>query len=152
MKTNDLIAMLQQTDPENECEVCVGNCPVWLLDKLPWYYDGKRQSVERKDGWPIRGGYPGWGMKLNIRYDDLEGALLDNPDMELDLSGITYDGKVNPRHQQQLDRWIAEGRKFQIWDQLAKQARKEGRELPPFPPLSFKERLSAWLRKIGWIE
>lgn len=156
MKTNEFIKLLQEEDPSNECDVCVGNNPVSWVEKLPYYYDGKQTIVERVDGYPVRGGYPSGTMKMKIHYDTLEDALMDNPDMELDLSGITYEGKVNPRDQKYIDQWIQDGRHFQEWRVKLIEAHKNGTEPPPIsdraPNPTFKTKLGNWLRSVGVID
>lgn len=153
MKTNDLIKLLQKEDPDNICDVCVGNHPVYFVESQPYYYDGRQEFVERQDGLPIRGGYPSGTRKIKIHYDTLEDALLDNPNMELDLSGITYEGKVDDRHQQHIDQWINEGRQFQEWRKKSEEAHKNGTKPPSiFELVSFKTKLGSWLRKVGVIE
>ena len=153
MKTNEFIKLLQEEDPNNECDVCVGNHPVHWIEKLPYYYDGRQEKVERENGIPVRGGYPSGTIKLKIHYDTLEDALLDNPEMELDLSGITYQGKVDSYRKEFIDQWIADGRKFQECKKKLEEAHKNGTEPPSIcDPITFKTKLGNWLRKVGVIE
>ena len=41
MTTTDLIKLLQEIDPEGDTEVCIGNTPIWYVERLPAYYDGR---------------------------------------------------------------------------------------------------------------
>lgn len=150
--------MLQEADPENKADVCVSNYPVSYVDLQPYYYDGRQQFIEKDDkGNYVRGGYPTGTFKLKIFYDTLEDALLDNPDMELDLSGITYEGKVSERHMEAINEWIAEGRKFVAWLKAAKEAHDKGLLLPPIidseiGDLSNGKPKQTWLRKLyNWF-
>ena len=154
MKTNELIELLKKVDPNNECDICVDNHPVSNAYKTEYYYDGRLESVERDANWhPIRGGYPDDGFKVYIKYDTLEDALRDNPDMELDLSGITYEGKVNQRYKECIDEWIKEGRRFQVWKEQLEENHKNN--LPPPPFLLRRElwqhKLKTWLKKLKLI-
>lgn len=154
MKTNELIKQLQEADPKNECEVCINNHPVNYVDKMEYYWDGRLEQVTRDNhGTPVRGGYPAGGLKLKIHYDTLEDALSDNPDMELDLSGITYQGNVQERYMDCINEWIKDGKEFQEWKKKSDEAHAAGK--PPIPILSKKEaykfRFTNWLRKLKII-
>lgn len=150
MKTNEFIKLLQQEDPNNECDVCVGNHPVNNIEKIPYYYDGRQEFIEYDDtGYPIKGGFPLGTMKLKIHYDTLENALMENPDMVLDLSGITYQGKVDANYQKSIDEFIQQGRQLQTWRAEYAEARKNGKKLPPISkPLTFKDKLVNWLANL----
>jgi len=83
MTTAELITLLQQEDPEGTAEVCVGTAPVWCVEKLPYYYDGRLEFVERRNGVPVRAGWRDEGVKVRIRTDDVESAIYDNPTVEI---------------------------------------------------------------------
>jgi len=49
VKTKDLIAQLQREDPSGELECCVGNEDIYLVERLPSYYDGDLKfALERE--------------------------------------------------------------------------------------------------------
>lgn len=75
--------MIQQEDPEGTAEVCVGTAPVWFVERVPAYYDGRLEFVERVNGKPVRAGWRADGSKVRIRTDDVETAIYDNPDVEI---------------------------------------------------------------------
>jgi hypothetical protein len=151
MKVSELIKELQELDPNDECQVCVGNSPLRWVERLPWYYDGRMTFIEYDTrSIPIKGGYPNHGSKIMFHYDTLEDALMDNPDMELDLSGITYQGKVEERYAKMIDKWIQQGREFQDWKKKYAAAYELGKQY--WPNVSFRTRLTNWLRRLGVID
>ena len=61
----EFIKLLQEEDPNDECVICVNNHPVSWLEKLPYYYDGRLEYIEKDDnGHVIKVGYLGGGMKM----------------------------------------------------------------------------------------
>ena len=46
--TAEFIKMIQQEDPEGTAEVCVGTAPVWFVERVPAYYDGRLEFVEQR--------------------------------------------------------------------------------------------------------
>src|SRR5579885_2183350 len=158
IKTSEFIKMLLEEDPNDECYVCVGNHPVRWLEKLPYYYDGRMEWIERdKDtNQPIKAGYKSGEMKLKIHYDTLEDVFLDHPDVELELSGITYQGKVQGHYYDAIEEWQKEGREFQEWRRQCDEARKNGKEMPSIhiqsTPEKLQDRIHTWFRKLGLIK
>jgi hypothetical protein len=154
MKTNELIEELKQLDPDNECDVCVGTHPVRFPDRMPWYYDGRKETVVRdENNNPILVGYIAGADKIKLISDSIEDALLDNPDCPIDVSGITYKGEVDARHQKWLDRCISEGRKYKAWEKAYKEAREKGLPTPWIEDdRSWKNKLANMLKKVGLIE
>jgi len=157
IKTSQFIKMLQEEDPNDECYVCVSNYPVKWIEKLPYYYDGRMEWVERNEqGDPIRVGYPSGVQKIKIHYDTIEDALMDNPDAELILDGITYQGQVSERHMESIREWKKEGKDFQEWKRLNDEAYKNGTEPPPIiinsEVGSLKTRMHRWLRALGLLK
>ncbi len=75
MTTTQLIELLKQEDPEGTAEVCVGVNPVWCVERMPYYYDGRLEFVERVKGLPVRAGWRDNGLKVKIRTDDIETAI-----------------------------------------------------------------------------
>jgi hypothetical protein len=148
IKTSEFIKMLQKEDPLDECYVCVGNHPVSWVERLPAYYDGRMEWIEKDEhGTPIKVGYPSGKMKLTIHYDTVEDALLDNPDAELILDGITYEGQVQERYWNYIQEWIKEGREFQEWKHRDDKAYKNGTEPPPIV-FQSDEPKENWLGKL----
>jgi hypothetical protein len=156
MKTSELIKLLQKEDPDDQCFVCIDNHPVSGVGSMAYYWDGRLESVVRDENHlPIKAGYPSGVRKMKIFYDSLEEALMDNPNVELDLSGITYNGTVSERHMASIESWKKEGKEFQEWKNKYDEAYKRGEkfiDLPmPNPKLTWKKKLGDWLEKIGLI-
>ena len=157
IKTSEFIKMLQEEDPNDECYVCVSNHPVSWIEKLPYYYDGRMEWIEKDEhGTPVKVGYPGGKQKLKIHYDTVEDALMDNPDAELILDGITYQGQVQDRYWAFLQECIKDGREFQEWKRQSDEAHKNGTEPPPIVIKSevgsLRERMHRWLQGLGLIK
>lgn len=151
MKASELIAELKELDPNDECQICIGNSPLRRVERLPHYYDGRMQVVERDHrDIPVRGGYPNHGCKITLHYDDLEDALLDNPDMELDLSGITYNGKIEERYATMIEKWIKQGREFQDWKKNYTLAYESGKKFEP--KIKLRTRFTNLLKRLGIID
>ena len=159
MKTSELISILQKEDPNDECTVCVGVHPVSWVQKAHWYYDGRLQLIERdKNNSIIKVGYKAGGNKLKLHYDTLEDALMDYPDAELELSGITYNGKVDEDRMKTIKSYQKEGLAYKKWNEDYTQAKKMGLPQPEFPaitiesdPETLQGRIEVWLRKLGLI-
>ena len=96
MTTAQLIELLKQEDPEGTAEVCVGVNPVWFVEKVPAYYDGRLEFVERIKGLPVRAGWRSEGDKVKIHTDDIETAIYDNPDVEI-VEPLRSDGRHTAR-------------------------------------------------------
>lgn len=157
IKTSQLIKMLLEEDPNDECYVCVGNHPVRWVERAPYYYDGRMEYVERNENHkPIKVGYKAGTDKLKIHYDTIEDALMDNPDAELETSGITYQGQVNEMYMSPIRAWQQEGRDFQEWKRQLDEAHKLGKEPPPIVIRSeahtLQGKMETWLRSIGLIK
>jgi hypothetical protein len=154
MKTSELIKQLRDIDPNDECDVCIGNHPIRYVDRMPWWYDGRKETVVRdpETNRPILAGYIGGNNKIKLIEDSIEEALLANPDVELDLSGITNGSKIYPHYQKNIDHWIEEGRKYQAWDKAVKEARDNGLPIPFPDERTWKQKLAGVLRRIGLID
>lgn len=154
IKTSEFIKMLQEEDPNDECYVCVGNRPVRFIENLPYYYDGRMEWVERDEhNHVIKAGYMAGVRKLKIHGEDLEDVLLEEPDVELELSGITYQGKVDSRYWDAIQAWRRDGLEYQEWRKKADEARKKGQPMPDIvikgTPESLQNRIHTWLTKLG---
>lgn len=79
MKTKKLIALLQEEDPSGELDVCVGNVDIHFVERLPAYYDGSLQVLERDEDckyYNITGGrYVRAGEKVNIHTLSITDAI-----------------------------------------------------------------------------
>jgi hypothetical protein len=157
MKTSEFIKMLQEEDPNDECTVSVGNCPVSFVDKAPYYYDGRLQYIERNEsGKVVKVGWKAGGMKLNIRCDSIEDALLDYPNAEIEWSGVTYQGKTTQDRLDYIDDCVKEGKELEEWVEQMRQNHAVG--LPP-PPIIIKSepeylqgKMMKWFKKLGLIK
>lgn len=155
MKTSQLIKLLQKIDPNDECIVCIDNHPVKDIDRQPYYYDGRLEYIERDRQYnPIKVGYKAGGDKIKVFYDTLEDALMDNPDAELELSAITYQGAVSQRHLDYINDCIKEGKEFQDWKQESEEAHKNKTQDPVISPPSktIREKMSKWFKHIGLLK
>lgn len=91
MKTNELIKLLQEADPDNECEVCSSNDIIIGVDRMPSYWDGRLMKVERDENHdPVKLSYVSSGNKIKLLIDCFEEAIYDNPDVEVDF-GVNND-------------------------------------------------------------
>jgi hypothetical protein len=93
MTTKEFIEFLQKEDPEGTAEVVVDNQPVYVVERLPGYYDGPYwkliQDPTKKGSYNILGiTYTKLGNKLRIRTMGHNDVLWDNPEaiVELDPS------------------------------------------------------------------
>jgi hypothetical protein len=157
MKTSEFIKLLQAEDPNDECTVCISNHPVSWIEKLPYYYDGRLEYIEKDaSGTVLKVGYKAGGMKLKIHYDTIEDVLMDYPDAEWELSGVTYKGHVEDRHTDYLKACKKDGKEFEEWKALADTAKAKGLPMPDIvisaSPDSLQQRMHKWLQTLGLIK
>jgi hypothetical protein len=93
MTTNELIARLREEDPEGNTQVVVGNTPIYTVESLPAYYDGCMQVLiqdHSKDPYYNITGirFQSDGRKVSLGRMDWEDVLWNNPQAEIDLSGL----------------------------------------------------------------
>ena len=90
MTTAELIRLLQEADPEGTTPVCVGNQDVYLVQRLPAYYDGPLQQLVHDPAkvgkaWSVVGArLTASGYKVDIRPLSIRDAMEDNPDLPVD--------------------------------------------------------------------
>jgi hypothetical protein len=113
MKTKDLIKQLQECDPEGETEVCVHNVPIYYVDNLPAYYDGKLQVLindpEKEPYYSVVGAkFVSTGRKVVINTLGIDDAIHSDPDLpvEIDNDIPTYDFSYAKR----VEEWRKEAR------------------------------------------
>lgn len=157
MKTSEFIKLLQEEDPNDECEVCVNNHPISWLERAPYYYDGRLEYIEKDEkGNVIRVGYKAGGSKMKIHYDTIEDVLMDYPDAEWELSGVTYKGSVENRHTDYLKACKKDGKEFEEWKKQCDQAKAQGLPYPDITisasPDSLQQRMHKWLQTLGLIK
>lgn len=157
MKTSEFIKMLQEEDPNDECTVSVGNCPVRWIEKLPYYYDGRLQHIERDaSGKVVKVGWKSGGHKLKIHYDTIEDALMDYPDAEIEWSGVTYQGKTTQDRLEYIDTLVREGKEMEAWVKQLHDNHAKGLPPPPIVIKSDPEHLQAkmmkWFKKLGLVK
>lgn len=153
MKVSQLIKELTELDPSDECEICINNHPVSSVSRMPYYWDGRLEEVIRDHRHiPTKVGYPNHGSKIKIHFDTIEDALLDNPDAELDLSGITYQGKVEEGRMKDIEEWIRQGREFQEWKKTDLLAIESGKGFRKLQKKRLKARFTSLLRRLSIIE
>jgi len=92
MTSKELIEELLKVDPDGTTEVCLNNCPIWLLEPKPAYYDGVLQILirdENKKGYNIKGmKFSTKGHKIHIKTANISDILFMNPDAILDFNDI----------------------------------------------------------------
>jgi hypothetical protein len=160
MKTSEFIKMLQKEDPNDECTVSVDNCPVSFVERLPYYYDGRLQCIERDaSGKVIRVGWKAGGMKLKIHYDTIEDALMDYPDAEIEWSGLVRQGKsIDQGRIDYIDECVKNGKDFEDW--LKRMHQNHSKGLPPPPivitseacPETLQFKMMKWFKKLGLVK
>lgn len=151
MKTSELIKELTELDPTDECEICIKNHPVSSVDRMPYYWDGRLEEVIRDHRYiPTKVGYPNHGSKIKIYFDTIEDALLDNPDAELDLSGITYQGKIEERRMKDIEKWKRQGYEFQKWKKNYATAYESGKKYEP--KIKLRTKFTHLLKRLGLID
>jgi hypothetical protein len=151
VKVSELIKQLLELDPDDECALCVNNHPIRCATREPTYWDGRAQFVERDHAFiPIKAGYKSGGCKISFHYDTLEDALMDNPDVELDLSGITYQDKVEERYAKQIERWKQQGYEFQEWKKNYTIAYESGQKYEP--KIKLRTKITNLLKRLRIID
>jgi len=94
MTTNELIDALRSADQSGKLQVVVGNVPIYTVDRLPAYYDGRMQELIQDHSRDPYYNIVGFrvkrsGQKINLCTIDFETVLWDNPDAEVDLSDLS---------------------------------------------------------------
>lgn len=87
MTTKDLIALLQEADPDGTTEVCVDNQAIVGVLHLGAYYDGALQQVfsDAPGRYPTSARVTKKGYKIVIDYLSIEDLIYDNPDFPVEL-------------------------------------------------------------------
>lgn len=108
MKTKELIKFLQEEDPEGNCDVAVGNCPITYIERLPYYYDGRLQFVEQDvNGKYIRAGWKSDCSKIVFHYTSVRDVLSRHPELPIETSGASK----NDDMEKIINEWRQEGRR-----------------------------------------
>lgn len=94
MNTRELIAELQQQDPSGEVTVCVGNSPIFFVERLPAYYDGPlldltRDPTKKPNYDVIAVKYRRSGDKVKLHTLDVEDAIEMDPNVPVDVSELS---------------------------------------------------------------
>lgn len=113
MKTKDLINLLQKEDPSGELECCVGNEDIYLIEKLPAFYDGPLQILHRSDnpGYNVIGATIAFnGYKIQIQTLSVQDVISNAVDTDYDVD-IKVDCE-NERAQSFIDKWYEEARQL----------------------------------------
>jgi hypothetical protein len=114
MKTKKVIEILQKLDPAGENEVSVCGRDIVEITMYPAYYDGALEVLERdetKSDVPefqiVKGRMIRSGVKIVINPMSIEEALLDNPEMPVEVENPTE------WRMMLIERWREEGRRIQ---------------------------------------
>jgi hypothetical protein len=123
MTTKELIAELQRSDPTGEEQVvCPGNEAILCVERIPAYHDGAcEELIKNENGLIIGGRLRREGKKVRIVTCSLEWALLDNPDLPIEVPTKKWDHSEHCK--QEVERWRTEARK--ITEELKPQSNKE---------------------------
>lgn len=94
MKSSKLIELLKEADPSGNTEVCVSNCDIKDVDRLPAYYDGRLETLKYDaEGYVCGGKYHSSGDKIMINYQSITDAVenaveFDNQQLDVDYSEL----------------------------------------------------------------
>ena len=93
MTTAELIKKLQEEDPSGELQVVVGNIPIYTVDNVEAYWDGRLQMLiqdHNRDPYYNIVGYKvtSQGRKVRLHTMDLDDVMLDNPDIPVYLEEL----------------------------------------------------------------
>lgn len=108
MKTKELIRSLQELDPSGEEECCVGNVDIIYVQKMPAYYDGRLQVLQRDagKGFNVRGiDFRSHGVKIDLVTYSCHDGIFDNADFKVT-------GAVSDWYLEQIERWRAESKQL----------------------------------------
>lgn len=78
MKTKEFIKLLEEVDPAGNTEICINNCTLFHIEKLPAYYDGRLQKIT-KAGDKYICDIVSSGDKILIKYYSILDLALDFP-------------------------------------------------------------------------
>jgi hypothetical protein len=113
MKTKKIIALLQKLDPTGETEVSVCGRDIIEIAMYPAYYDGRLEVLERDetksdvaDFQIVKGRMVCSGNKIIINPLSIEEALLDNPEMPVEIEESTEWRTML------VEKWRDEGRRL----------------------------------------
>lgn len=130
MKVKKLIELLQEFNDDDE--VCMptedGNVDIFCLEQKEGYWDGVFQVLERdwtKTCYNIVGAkYRSDGWKIVIQPHSIQDALIDNPNLPIEV----IDGFVDKKMQKRVDEWRQSAKKIIAdVDKWAKEKKKEER-------------------------
>lgn len=90
MTTGELIALLREADPDGNTPVCVDNADVYIVERLPAYYDGALQQLihneSKRPYWTIVGAnLTRRGIKVKIHPLSIDEIMIDMPDLPVTL-------------------------------------------------------------------
>ena len=93
MTTFELIKKLQSVDPSGKLQVVVNNIPIYTVDNVEAYWDGRLQMLiqdRSKDPYYNIVGYKvtSQGRKVRLNTMDLDDVMLDNPDIPVYLEEL----------------------------------------------------------------
>lgn len=112
MKVRELIEQLQELDPELHVEIPTG--PAWFVGVLPAYYDGVHcQLITDPNAhyYNVLGfKYTYEGSKVVIYSHSIADAMLDDPEIPVDLSELP--GDARKRHEEAVEKMRKEYREL----------------------------------------
>lgn len=87
MKTNDIIKILQELDPKNECEVTISNQAIEHIGKEPAYWDGCMKIIEQNKNIVTKLTITSKGMKIVLFPFDIRNTFWENIDFQIEYQG-----------------------------------------------------------------
>ena len=117
MKTRELVRLLQEEDPGGDLEAVIDGVPIYVVERLPAFYDGNLQMLiqdEEKNPFYNVTGYKvtSKGEKVLLRSMNIRSVLWDNPEATVDLSGL---------HGFSLEQWQKKVEKLRTESDMGKQ-------------------------------
>ncbi len=93
MTTAELIKKLREEDPTGKVQVVVGNIPIYAVENIAAYWDGRLQMLVQDHGKDPFYNIVGYkvtskGRKVRLVTMDLDDVMLDNPDVPVDLNEL----------------------------------------------------------------
>jgi len=133
MKTNELIRLLQEADPDNECEVTVMGKDIYFAERVEGYWDGYYETLIHDPNlkgkcYSIIGGrVTTEGDKVRLWVVSIEDAMNDcDSDEDLDNFKLEFDlTYTDPKRRGRIKKKYARAREGARWLTRLLDAEKE---------------------------
>jgi hypothetical protein len=148
MKTKKLIELLNEADPTGEIECCVDNHDIYIVERLPAYWDGRLQVLIRDETSPwynVTGAkITSRGDKIKLRTLSIDEAIWNDPELPVDLSECTDHGRL---YAAAVDEYRQVARRG--IEEVKEQVKEEGIPTDGEGPVPMK---SMWKKAWEWLE